>query len=76
MFIINEPPRGKPRGIFKGKIHFIAASCGELNPGDFASLLRVIRVIRVICEICGLNFVSSCLGGENILLDKSFANMM
>jgi hypothetical protein len=35
--IINEPPRGKPRGIFKGKIHFIAASCGELNPIDFAS---------------------------------------
>jgi hypothetical protein len=33
----NEPPRGKPRGIFKGKIHFIAASCGELNPADFAS---------------------------------------
>ncbi len=29
---INEPPRGKPRGIFKGKIHSIAASCGELNP--------------------------------------------
>jgi hypothetical protein len=28
----NESPRGKPRGIFKGKIHFIAASCGELNP--------------------------------------------
>jgi hypothetical protein len=34
----NEPPRGKPRGIFKGKINFIAASCGELNPVDFASL--------------------------------------
>jgi hypothetical protein len=33
----NEPPRGKPRGIFKGKIHFITASCGELNPIDFAS---------------------------------------
>jgi len=28
----NESPRGKPRGIFKGKIHLIAASCGELNP--------------------------------------------
>jgi hypothetical protein len=28
----NESPHGKPRGIFKGKIHFIAASCGELNP--------------------------------------------
>ena len=28
----NEPPRGKPRGIFKGKIHSIAASYGELNP--------------------------------------------
>ncbi len=28
----NELPRGKPRCIFKGKIHFIAASCGELNP--------------------------------------------
>ncbi len=34
----NEPPRGKPWGIFKGKINFIAASCGELNPVDFASL--------------------------------------
>ena len=28
----NEPTRGKPRGIFKGNIHTIAASCGELNP--------------------------------------------
>jgi hypothetical protein len=28
----NESPRGKPRGIFKGKIHSIAASCGELDP--------------------------------------------
>jgi hypothetical protein len=36
----NEPPRGKPRGIFKGKINCIAASCGELNPADFASLLK------------------------------------
>jgi hypothetical protein len=36
----DESPRGKPRGIFKGKIHFIAASCGELNPVDFASLLK------------------------------------
>jgi hypothetical protein len=36
----NEPPCGKPQGIFKGKIHFIAASCGELNPVDFASLLK------------------------------------
>jgi hypothetical protein len=36
----NEPPRGKPRGIFKGKINFIAASCGELNPVDFALLLK------------------------------------
>jgi hypothetical protein len=35
--LLNEPPRGKRRGIFKGKIHFIAASCGELNPIDFAS---------------------------------------
>jgi hypothetical protein len=45
----NEPPRGKPRGIFKGKINFIAAPLGgisaslqqaggELNPVDFASL--------------------------------------
>jgi len=36
----NEPPRGKPRGIFKGKINFIAASCGELDPVNFASLLK------------------------------------
>ena len=36
----NEPPRGKPRGIFKGIINFIAASCGELNPVDFASRLK------------------------------------
>jgi hypothetical protein len=34
----NEPPRGRPRGIFKG--NFIATSCGELNPVDFASLLK------------------------------------
>jgi hypothetical protein len=27
----NEPPRGKPRGIFKCKIHNNAASCGELD---------------------------------------------
>jgi len=39
-FKFNEPPRGKPRGIFKGKINFIAASCGELNSVDFASLLK------------------------------------
>jgi hypothetical protein len=39
-FKFNEPPRGKPRGIFKGKINFTAASCGELNPVDFASLLK------------------------------------
>ena len=36
---LNEPPRGKPRGILKGKNHFIAASCGELYPIGFASLL-------------------------------------
>jgi hypothetical protein len=36
----NEPLRGKPRGIFKGKINFIAVSCGELNPANFASLLK------------------------------------
>jgi len=36
----NEPPRGKPRGNLKGKIHFITPSCGELNPIDFASLLK------------------------------------
>jgi hypothetical protein len=36
----NEPPHGKPPGIFKGKIHFIAASCGELSPIDFESLLK------------------------------------
>jgi hypothetical protein len=35
----DEPPRGKPRGILKGKNHFIAASCGELYPIGFASLL-------------------------------------
>jgi len=28
----NESLHGKPRGIFKGKIHFIAANCRELNP--------------------------------------------
>ncbi|CAB1062048.1 hypothetical protein D1BOALGB6SA_6824 [Olavius sp. associated proteobacterium Delta 1] len=28
----NELPRGKLRGTFKRIIHFIAASCGELNP--------------------------------------------
>jgi len=33
-------PHGKPRDIFKGKIPFIAASCGELNPVDFASLSK------------------------------------
>jgi len=36
----HGPPRGKPRGIFKGNINFIAASCRELNPVDFASLLK------------------------------------
>jgi hypothetical protein len=36
----NEPPRGKPRDIFKDKIHFIAANGGELNPVDFTSLLK------------------------------------
>ena len=36
---LNEPHRGKPRGILKGKNHFIAASCGELYPIGFASLL-------------------------------------
>ena len=35
----NEPSRGKPRGILKGKNHFIAASCGEFYPIDFAALL-------------------------------------
>ncbi len=35
----NEPPRGKPRGIFKSKNHFIAASCWELFHIGFASLL-------------------------------------
>jgi len=35
-------------------IFSIAASCGELNPIDFASSFIMIRVIRVICEICGL----------------------
>jgi hypothetical protein len=27
----NEPPRGKPRGIFKGKINFIAAPLGGIS---------------------------------------------
>jgi hypothetical protein len=44
----NEPPRGKPRGIFKGKIsspagrdfRFATTSCGELKLVDFASLLK------------------------------------
>jgi len=36
----NEPPRAELLGIFKGKIHFITASCGELNPVDFASFLK------------------------------------
>jgi hypothetical protein len=36
----NEPPRGKPLVIFKGRIHFIAASCGKLNPVNFASLSK------------------------------------
>jgi len=46
-------------------IFFIAASCGELNPKDFASSFIMIRIIRacpvapadgtgVFCEICGL----------------------
>ena len=39
-WIHDGPPRGKPQCIFKGKIHFIAASCGELNPIDFASPSR------------------------------------
>jgi hypothetical protein len=28
---LNEPPRGKPRGIFKGKIHFIAAPLSGIS---------------------------------------------
>jgi hypothetical protein len=27
----NEPPRDKPQGIFKGKIHFIAAPLGGIS---------------------------------------------
>jgi hypothetical protein len=39
----NELPCGKPRDTFKGKINFIAESCGELNPVDFASLLKLLE---------------------------------
>ena len=47
-----EPIHGKPRGVFHRKIHFITASCRELNPID-SSLLPVIRVILVIYVIYG-----------------------
>jgi hypothetical protein len=36
---LNEPPRGKLRGI---------------KPYRFRFALKVIRAIRVVCEICGL----------------------
>jgi hypothetical protein len=30
-FVNNKPPRGKPWGIFKGKIHFTAAPLGGIS---------------------------------------------